>query len=85
MFFSIFQLFLEQKITFFIKQYCFFFFKKSQDLKKFLFPISSPDVSGKPFEVELYFFLRKKSDQRKLLFILEKSNCTKKLETVSRK
>ena len=39
---------------------------------------SSPDESGKPFEVEMHFFLRKNSDQRKLVFCFGKKQFYKK-------
>jgi hypothetical protein len=54
--------------------------------KKIVLSVFSPDVSEKPFEVELPIFPEKKERPAEApFFILEKSNCMKKLETVSRK
>ena len=49
-------------------------FKKNFEiLKKNDVFSTSPDESGKPFEVEMHFFLKKNSDQRKLVFCFGKN------------
>ena len=48
------------------------FYTLFSPLTSLIAQISSPDCSGKPFAVLLYFFLAKKSDQRRLFFGLRK-------------